>query len=86
MCSVCVCMGGGLFFSSPLSLMAPSVFDSVCADYGISFMKDHKKNDCLWDITIGPYTLTSQLASERGYIMTNYSTTLVLDVPLFTIG
>lgn len=66
--------------------MAPSVFDSVCADYGISFMKDHKKNDCLWDITIGPYTLTSQLASERGYIMTNYSTTLVLDVPLFTIG
>uniref|UniRef100_A0A672RNI8 Zona pellucida protein AX 4 n=1 Tax=Sinocyclocheilus grahami TaxID=75366 RepID=A0A672RNI8_SINGR len=65
----------------------PPVFDCVCvcADYGISFMKDHKKYDYLWDITIGPYTLTSQLASERGYIMTNYSTTLVLDVPLFTI-
>lgn len=58
----------------------------MCADNGISFMKDHKEYDYLWDITIGPYTLTPQLASERDYIMTNDSNTLALDVPLFTIG
>ncbi|RXN21476.1 egg envelope glyco -like precursor [Labeo rohita] len=64
----------------------PPVFDSMCADNGISFMKDHQQYDYLWDIGIGSYTLTPQLASERGYILTNDSTTLILDVPLFTIG
>lgn len=49
-------------------------------------MKDHHEYDYLWDFVIGSYPLTQQLASERGYIMTNDSTTLVLDVPLFTIG
>ncbi|KAL1271680.1 hypothetical protein QQF64_030696 [Cirrhinus molitorella] len=64
----------------------PPVFDSMCADNGISFMKDHQQYDYLWDIAIGSYTLNPQLASERGYILTNDSTTLILDVPLFTIG
>ncbi|XP_042582951.1 zona pellucida protein AX 4 isoform X2 [Cyprinus carpio] len=64
----------------------PPVFDSMCTDSGISFMKDHQQYDYLWDIAIGSYTLTPQLASERGYILTNDSTTLKLAVPLFTIG
>ncbi|XP_073692754.1 zona pellucida protein AX 4 [Garra rufa] len=64
----------------------PPVFDSMCADNGISFMKDHHQYDYLWDIAIGSYTLTPQLASERGYILNNDSATFILDVPLFTIG
>uniref|UniRef100_A0A672JWJ7 Uncharacterized LOC107597052 n=1 Tax=Sinocyclocheilus grahami TaxID=75366 RepID=A0A672JWJ7_SINGR len=76
-------------FSSVSALVAdaiPPVFDSMCTDNGISFMKDHQQYDYLWDIAIGSYTLTPQLASERGYILTNDSTTLILAVPLFTIG
>lgn len=49
-------------------------------------MKGHHEYDYLWDVVIGHYPLTQQLASERGYIMTNDSTSLILDVPLFTIG
>ncbi|XP_026122610.1 zona pellucida protein AX 4 isoform X13 [Carassius auratus] len=64
----------------------PPVFDSMCTESGISFKKDHQQYDYLWDIAIGSYTLTPQLASERGYILTNDSTTLILAVPLFTIG
>ncbi|XP_052417524.1 zona pellucida protein AX 4 isoform X14 [Carassius gibelio] len=64
----------------------PPVFDSMCTESGISFEKDHQQYDYLWDIAIGSYTLTPQLASERGYILTNDSTTLILAVPLFTIG
>ncbi|XP_043101616.1 zona pellucida protein AX 4 isoform X2 [Puntigrus tetrazona] len=65
---------------------SPPVFNSMCTDGGISFMKNNKKSDYLWDITIGSYTLTPQLASERGYILMNDSNTLQLNVPLFTIG
>ncbi|XP_056598711.1 zona pellucida protein AX 4 [Triplophysa dalaica] len=64
----------------------PPVFDTVCADYGISFQRDHREYDYLWDFAIGRYPLTEQLASERGYIMNNNSNTLILDVPLSTIG
>ncbi|XP_074416275.1 LOW QUALITY PROTEIN: uncharacterized protein LOC107738014 [Sinocyclocheilus rhinocerous] len=76
-------------FSSVSALIddaIPPVFDSMCTESGISFMKDHQQYDYLWDIAIGSYTLTPQLASERGYILTNDSTTLILAVPLFTIG
>ncbi|KAF4111382.1 zona pellucida protein AX 4 isoform X2 [Onychostoma macrolepis] len=76
-------------FSSVSALIAdalPPVFDGMCTDNGISFMSDHQQYDYLWDIAIGSYTLTPQLASERGYILTNDSTTLILAVPLFTIG
>ncbi|KAK9972160.1 hypothetical protein ABG768_025486 [Culter alburnus] len=64
----------------------PFVFDSLCANNGIRFMKNHQEYDYLWDVVVGHYPLTQQLASERGYIMTNDSTSLTLDVPLFTIG
>ncbi|ROL45590.1 hypothetical protein DPX16_17706 [Anabarilius grahami] len=64
----------------------PFVFDSLCANNGIRFMKGHHEYDYLWDVVIGHYPLTQQLASERGYIMTNDSTYLTLDVPLFTTG
>ncbi|XP_059396163.1 uncharacterized protein LOC132128488 [Carassius carassius] len=64
----------------------PPVFDGMCTESGISFKKDHQQYDYLWDIAIGSYTLTPQLASARGYILTNDSTTLILAVPLFTIG
>lgn len=74
--------GGAFNFVSTV----PPVFDSMCTDNGISFMRDHQQYDYLWDIAIGSYTLTPQLASERGYILTNDSTTLILAVPLFTIG
>ncbi|TRY94235.1 hypothetical protein DNTS_028579, partial [Danionella cerebrum] len=75
-----------VFVDDPVFSPAPPVFGSTCAENGISFVKDHDELDHMWDITIGPYKLTPELASERGYIMTNDSTTLKLDVPLFTVG
>ncbi|XDV18957.1 hypothetical protein PO909_024543 [Leuciscus waleckii] len=64
----------------------PPIFDSMCTNNGIRFMRAYHDYDYLWDIVIGRYPLTQQLVSERGYIMSNDSNTFILDVPLFTIG
>uniref|UniRef100_A0A667Z6L3 Zona pellucida protein AX 4 n=1 Tax=Myripristis murdjan TaxID=586833 RepID=A0A667Z6L3_9TELE len=53
---------------------------------GISFKLDHRPFDCLWEICIGSNPLTPELAAQRGYFLHNDSTTLLLDVPLFTEG
>ncbi|XP_029944276.1 zona pellucida protein AX 4 [Salarias fasciatus] len=66
--------------------VSPPVFEAVCLDSGISFKLDHKPFDYLWDVTIGSELLTSEMADRHGYIMTNDSQTLQLEVPLFTPG
>lgn len=65
---------------------APPAFDAVCSESGISFKLDHRPSDYLWEIRIGLDPLTSELAAQHGYIMTNNSQSLLLDVPLFTHG
>lgn len=49
-------------------------------------MLEHRPFDHLWQIAIGSDLLSSELAARRGYIVTNDSRRLQLDVPLFTTG
>lgn len=47
---------------------------------------DHKPFDYLWEVGVGRYLLTPNLAAKRGYIMQNDSKSLTLEVPLFSVG
>uniref|UniRef100_A0A4W5KCV5 Zona pellucida protein AX 4 n=1 Tax=Hucho hucho TaxID=62062 RepID=A0A4W5KCV5_9TELE len=64
----------------------PPVFKGVCNKKSISFQMDHKPFDYLWEVGVGPYLLTPNLAAKRGYIMQNDSQSLILEVPLFSVG
>ncbi|KAA8577849.1 hypothetical protein FQN60_010586, partial [Etheostoma spectabile] len=61
-------------------------FDAVCSESGISFKLDHQPIDPLWEIRIGSELLTTELADKYGYIISNNSQRLLLEVPLFTHG
>ncbi|KAF3837105.1 hypothetical protein F7725_004569 [Dissostichus mawsoni] len=69
-----------------IPLKAPPQFDAVCTESGISFKLDHRPFDYLWEITIDSDLLTSELADQHGYIMSNDSNSLLLEVPLFSHG
>ncbi|XP_034425248.1 uncharacterized protein LOC117752166 [Hippoglossus hippoglossus] len=69
-----------------LSDITPPEFDAVCSESGISFKLDHRPFDYLWHISIGSDLLSPELATQHGYIMTNNSQSLLLEVPLFTHG
>lgn len=60
--------------------------DASCLDSGIRFTLEQQPFSYLWQIAVGPAVLTSELATQRGYIMSNDSRSLQLDVPLFTPG
>ncbi|CDQ95259.1 unnamed protein product [Oncorhynchus mykiss] len=64
----------------------PPVFKGVCKEKSIRFQMDHKPFDYLWEVGVGPYILTTNLAAKRGYIMRNDSKSLTLEVPLFSVG
>ncbi|CAJ1086211.1 uncharacterized protein LOC117807237 isoform X1 [Xyrichtys novacula] len=66
--------------------VSPPAFDAVCSESGIRFRLDHRPFDHLWVICIGTEPLTPELAAHHGYIMSNDSQTLLLEVPLFTYG
>ncbi|KAK1890166.1 Zona pellucida sperm-binding protein 2 [Dissostichus eleginoides] len=66
--------------------VSPPQFDAVCTESGISFKLDHRPFDYLWEITIDSDLLTSELADQHGYIMSNDSNSLLLEVPLFSHG
>lgn len=68
------------------SVSAPPEVDAFCSDSGIHFTLEHRPFDHLWQITIGSDLLSSELATRHGYIVTNDSQKLQLDVPLFTTG
>ncbi|TDG99756.1 hypothetical protein EPR50_G00197110 [Perca flavescens] len=61
-------------------------FDAVCSESGISFKLDYRPIDHLGEIYIGSELLTAELAAKHGYIMSNNSQRLLLEVPLFTHG
>ncbi|XP_026208317.1 uncharacterized protein LOC113157204 isoform X2 [Anabas testudineus] len=69
-----------------LTYVSSPVFDAVCSESGISFKLDHQPFHYLWKISIGSDLLTSELAAQHGYIMSNSSQSLLLHVPLFTHG
>ncbi|XP_052315610.1 uncharacterized protein LOC118392015 isoform X26 [Oncorhynchus keta] len=64
----------------------PPVFKGVCNEKSIRFQMDHKPFDYLWEVGVGPYILTTNLAAKRGYAMQNDSKSLNLEVPLFSVG
>ncbi|XP_070711321.1 uncharacterized protein [Pempheris klunzingeri] len=66
--------------------VSPPAFDTICSESGISFKLDHRPFDYLWELSIGSDPLTSELAARHGYIMSNDSQSLLLQVPLFTHG
>ncbi|XP_011604983.2 uncharacterized protein [Takifugu rubripes] len=65
---------------------SPPEVDAFCSDSGIRFTLEHRPFNHLWQITIGSDLLSSELATRHGYIVTNDSQRLQLDVPLFTTG
>ncbi|KAJ4949539.1 hypothetical protein JOQ06_021050 [Pogonophryne albipinna] len=60
--------------------------NAVCTESGISFKLDHRPFDYLWEITIDSDLLTSELTDQHGYIMSNDSNSLLLEVPLLSQG
>ncbi|XP_051284835.1 uncharacterized protein LOC127379373 isoform X2 [Dicentrarchus labrax] len=66
--------------------VSPPTFHAVCSESGIRFKLDHRSFDYMWDISVGSDLLTSELAAQHGYILSNNSQSLLLDVPLFTHG
>ncbi|KAF3837097.1 hypothetical protein F7725_004561 [Dissostichus mawsoni] len=66
--------------------VSPPVFDAVCTESGISFKLDHRPFDYLWEITIDSDLLTPELAEQHGYIMSNDSNSLRLEVPVLSQG
>ncbi|XP_014264646.3 uncharacterized protein LOC106675141 [Maylandia zebra] len=69
-----------------LTRVSPPVFDANCSESSIHFKLDHRPFDYFWELAIGSDVLTSDLADRRGYIFSNDSQSLRLDVPLFTNG
>ncbi|XP_068612174.1 uncharacterized protein [Brachionichthys hirsutus] len=66
--------------------VSPPAFEAICSESGVSFRLDHRPFDYVWEIGIGEDPLTSELAAQLGYVMSNDSETLLLDVPLFSHG
>ncbi|XP_038587467.1 uncharacterized protein LOC119912373 isoform X2 [Micropterus salmoides] len=64
----------------------PPSLDAACSESGISFKLDHRPFGYLWELRVGSDPLTSELAAQHGYIMSNDSRSLLLNVPLFTHG
>ncbi|AWO97592.1 putative histone deacetylase complex subunit SAP25 [Scophthalmus maximus] len=69
-----------------LTDVSPPEFGAVCSESGIRFKLDHRPFDYMWYINIGSELLTPELAAQHGYIMSNDSQSLLLEVPLFTYG
>lgn len=72
--------------SNVLYLTDPPSLDAACSESGISFKLDHRPFGYLWELRVGSDPLTSELAAQHGYIMSNDSQSLLLNVPLFTHG
>ncbi|KAG5846996.1 hypothetical protein ANANG_G00120950 [Anguilla anguilla] len=64
----------------------PPDFTAVCTERSIIFKVAHQNLGHVWEVTIGNYPLTPQLAAKRGYILQNNSQSLTLEVPVFRIG
>ncbi|XP_064184913.1 uncharacterized protein LOC135251419 isoform X2 [Anguilla rostrata] len=64
----------------------PPVLNAVCTEKGIIFKIDRKKLGSMWEVSIGDYALTPELAAKHGYILLNNSQSMTLEVPLFTTG
>uniref|UniRef100_A0A673D157 ZP domain-containing protein n=1 Tax=Sphaeramia orbicularis TaxID=375764 RepID=A0A673D157_9TELE len=66
--------------------LTPPTFDAFCSETGIVFRLDRRSLDHKWEVVIGSDPLTSDLANQYSYIMSNDSNDLLLEAPLFTQG
>uniref|UniRef100_A0A673CS90 ZP domain-containing protein n=1 Tax=Sphaeramia orbicularis TaxID=375764 RepID=A0A673CS90_9TELE len=66
--------------------LTPPAFDAFCSETGIVFRLDRRSLDHKWEVVIGSDPLTSDLANQYGYIMSNDGNDLLLEAPLFTQG
>ncbi|XP_061814864.1 uncharacterized protein [Nerophis lumbriciformis] len=71
---------------SALTDVYPPVMNAVCSETGITFRLDHRPLNFLWFFSVGSDMVTSELAAQRGYRMSNDSRSLQLSVPVFTQG
>lgn len=71
-----------------LTLLASPVLPVIkgsCTEKSLVFEVTRGNMDHLWAMYIEKHQLTSELAAQRGYILTN-QTKFILEVPLFSIG
>ncbi|XP_058876552.1 uncharacterized protein LOC117394599 [Acipenser ruthenus] len=61
------------------------VIKGSCTEKSLVFEVTRGNMDHLWAMYIEKHQLTSELAAQRGYILTN-QTKFILEVPLFSIG
>ncbi|KAJ0055528.1 hypothetical protein NL108_005382, partial [Boleophthalmus pectinirostris] len=73
-------------FMAILPDLTPPQFDAFCSESNISFKLHHKPSNYKWKITVGSNPLTSELATKQGFILSNNSQMLQLDVPLLSDG
>ncbi|XP_066578235.1 uncharacterized protein LOC136768084 [Amia ocellicauda] len=64
----------------------PSQVTGLCNADSITFSMAHQEMGFLWQLTIEDEVLTADLAARRGYILTNNTDHLTLEVPLQAIG
>ncbi|KAJ8269990.1 hypothetical protein GJAV_G00109050 [Gymnothorax javanicus] len=64
----------------------PPDVQAACTEGSIIFQIPQRNLGHMWEITVGPYPLTPELAARRGYFLQNTGQSLTLEVPVFTIG
>ncbi|KAK7909817.1 hypothetical protein WMY93_014501 [Mugilogobius chulae] len=66
--------------------LTPPQFYASCSESSIIFKLDYKPSNSKWNFTVGSDRLTSELAARRGFLMSNNSKALQLEVPLLSDG
>ncbi|XP_056882144.1 uncharacterized protein LOC130522123 isoform X3 [Takifugu flavidus] len=78
------------FHQAAFTALAPHLssldIDASCLDSGISFTLALHPSNHPWQLAVCSTVLTTELAAQHGYIMSNNGQRLQLDVPLFTTG
>lgn len=73
-------------FVAILPDLSPPQFEASCSESSIIFKVQHKPSNSKWEYTVGLDPLTPELAKKQGYIISNNSQTLQLEVPLRSSG
>lgn len=80
--SVCPC-----FKMQTSSFKVPPEITAQCSDRGITFsVVRPPRAQSLWEVGVDHEPLTSQLATQRGYLLYNDTQRTTLEVPVFSIG
>ncbi|KAL2082310.1 hypothetical protein ACEWY4_022128 [Coilia grayii] len=64
----------------------PPDVSATCTEASIIFRISEPTVKHLWEVGVGHHPLTTELARQRGYVLTNNTRGLVLEAPVFTRG